>query len=156
MAARWIAMAAALGCLAGCSRSAPPEPSPLYDTSINLHDLMEHVLDPTADVIWGASGIMVDFAGEHDLSPKTDEEWARVHDGAVLLVESSNLLLLPGRLQPGKTWTGQAQKLSVLGLEAMRAVDARDKAALLRIGGDIHDACEECHRVYVLGEPPKP
>jgi hypothetical protein len=156
MAARWIVMAAALGCLAGCSRSTPPEPSQPYDTSIKLRDLMEHVMDPTADVVWGASGTMVDFEGEHDLSPKTDDDWAKVHDSAMLLVESGNLLLLPGRLQPGKTWTGQAQKLSMLGIEAMRAADARDKAALLRIGGDIHDACEECHRVYVLGEPPKP
>jgi hypothetical protein len=156
MAARWIAIAAALGCLAGCSRSAPLEPSPPYNTSISLHGLMENVLDPTADVVWGASGTMVDFEGEHDLSPRTDDAWARVHDSAVLLAESGNLLLLPGRLQPGKTWTGQAQKLSLLGIEAMRAADARDKAALLRIGGDIHDACEECHRVYVLGEPPKP
>lgn len=156
MAARWIAVAAALACLAGCSRSAPPEPPPPYNTSIDLQDLMEHVFDPTAEVVWGASGTMVDFEGEHDLSSRTEDAWAKVHDGAMLLAESGNLLLLPGRLQPGKAWTAQAQKLSMLGIEAMRAVDARDKAALLRIGGDIHDACEECHRVYVLGEPPKP
>src|ERR1700730_13772249 len=67
MAARWIVMAAALGCLAGCSRSTPPEPSQPYNTSIKLRDLMEHVMDPTADVVWGASGTMVDFEGEHDL-----------------------------------------------------------------------------------------
>jgi hypothetical protein len=156
MAARWIVMAAALGCLAGCTRSMSPEPSQPYNTGINLRDLMEHVMDPTAAAVWGASGTMVDFEGEHDLSPKTDDEWTKVHDSAMLLVESGNLLLLPGRLQPGRTWTGQAQKLSMLGIEAMRATDARDKAALLRLGGDIHDACEECHRVYVLGEPPKP
>ena len=146
---------AILGCLAGCSGSTPPEPAPPYNIGITMQDLMEHVIEPTADVVWGAAGTMVDFAGEHDLGPRNDDEWEKVRDGAMLLVESGNLLLLPGRLQPGKTWTGQAQKLSMLGSDAMRAADARDKAALLRIGGDIHDACEECHRVYVLGEPPR-
>ena len=146
--------------LAGCQRAAPPAPpappAATYNTAIPLHDLMEHVIDPATDVVWGASGTMVDFKGEHDLAPKTDAEWAKVHDAAMVVAEGGNLLQLPGRIRPGKTWAGQAARISALGLEAMKAADARDKVAMLRIGGDIHDACEECHRVYVLGEPPKP
>lgn len=147
-------------CLAGftaCQKPAPAQPAaPTFNTTISLHDLMEHVIDPSTDIVWAASGIMVDSHGEHDLSPRTDEAWARVRDAAGVVAESGNLLLLPGRLRAGKTWTGQAARLSALGLEAIKAADDHDKVAMLRIGGDIHDACEECHRVYVLGEAPKP
>ena len=159
MGVRTIAAAAAV-CLAGlaaCQKPAPAAPPPPpFNTTIPLHDLMVHVVDPSTDVVWAASGIVVDLHGEHDLSPKTDAAWAKVHDAAAVVAESGNLLLLPGRVRQGKTWTGQAQKLSALGLAAMAAADAKDKGAMLRIGGDIHDACEECHRVYVLGEAPKP
>jgi hypothetical protein len=157
MSVRGMILAVGLMGLAACSRPTPSAPPPTaFNTTIGLHDLMEHVIDPSTDVVWAASGTMVDFKGEHDLSPKTDTEWAKVHDAAMIVAEGGNLLQLPGRIRPGKTWTGQAGKLSALGLEAMKAADAKDKVAMLRIGGDIHDACEECHRVYVLGEPPKP
>ena len=157
MKRRLMVLMAGMASLAGCHKpaTAPPPPPP-YNTSIGLHDLMEHVIDPNTDLVWAASGVMVDMRGEHDLSPKTDAAWARVHDAAAVVAESGNLLLLPGRLRAGTTWTGQAWKLSSLGLAAMKAADAKDKGAMLRIGGDIHDACEECHRVYVLGEAPKP
>jgi hypothetical protein len=153
---RGIAAAACLASLAACERPAPAPPPPPFNTTIPLHDLMVHVIDPNTDVVWAGSGVVVDMQGEHDLSPKTDADWAKAHDAAAVVAESGNLLLLPGRMRSGKTWTGQAQKLSALGLAAMKATDDRDKAAMLRIGGDIHDACEECHRVYVLGEAPKP
>ena len=159
MGYRDLIVAAGLILFAGCQRAAPPPvaaPPVVFNTTIPLRDLMEHMIDPATDVVWAASGTMVDFKGEHDLAPKTDAEWARVHDAAMVVAEGGNLLLLPGRIRPGVTWTRQAGRLSTLGLEAMKAADARDKAAMLRIGGDIHDACEECHRVYVLGEPPKP
>ena len=152
---------ATLALLAGCQQPKPaaqvPAPAPPpFDVSIPLHELMEHVLEPQTDIVWSASGVVVDFKGEHDISPKTDEAWAKVHDAAMVVAESGNLLLLPGRAREGKTWTQQAQSLTRLGLEAMKASDAKDKDAMLRIGGDLHDACEECHRVYVLGEKPKP
>lgn len=154
-------MWAGLASLAACQKPTPPAPAahratPPFNTTLSLHDLMEHVIDPATDIVWGASGIMVDMKGEHDLSPKTPQGWAVVRDAAALVAESGNLLLLPGRVRDGKTWTGQAGRISTLGLAAMKAADEKDKDALLRIGGHLHDACEECHRVYVLGEPARP
>ena len=151
-----IGLLAALACVTACQRPDPSPPTALFNTTLGLHDLMEHVIDPAADNVWAASGVVVDLQGEHDLSPKTPEAWGRARDAAAQLAESGNLLLLPGRLRPGRTWARQAQTLSLLGLASMKAADSRDKAAMLRLGGDIHDACEECHRVYVLGEAPKP
>jgi hypothetical protein len=142
--------------LAACQQRPTPALPPRFNTTLSLHQLMTEVIDPNTDVVWAASGVVVDMQGEHDLSPKTDAAWANVRDHAAVVAESGNLLLLPDRLRPGKTWIRQAQTLSILGLAAMKAAGAKDEGAMLRIGGDIHDACEECHRVYVLGEPPKP
>jgi hypothetical protein len=167
---RWIALAALalVAASAGCSQPKPAAPAASsasaaaavpaarYDVSIPLKELMEKVLDPATDVVWSASGIMVDFKGEHDLAPKTDAAWAKIHDAAMVVAEGGNLLQLPGRARAGVTWGRESQKLTRLGLEAMAAADHKDKEAMLRIGGDLHDACEECHRVYVLGEAPKP
>ena len=77
-----MALAAAIA-LAGCQQPKPaaqaPAPTPPpYDVSIPLHDFMEHVLEPQTDIVWSASGVVVDFKGEHDISPKTDEAWARI------------------------------------------------------------------------------
>lgn len=151
-----VAMASLVGLAACHQRPTPAAPPPLFNTSLGLHELMGRVIDPNTDVVWAASGVVVDLHGEHDLAPKTDAAWAKVRDAAAVVAESGNLLLLPDRLRPGKTWIRQAQALSALGLAAMKAADEKDKGAMLRIGGDIHDACEECHRVYVLGEAPKP
>ncbi|MDB5479138.1 MAG: hypothetical protein JWO83_191 [Caulobacteraceae bacterium] len=153
--ARAAIAAACLATLAACQKSAPPAPPP-FNTTIPLHELMTRVIDPATDAVWAASGVVVDLQGEHDLSPRTAAAWARVRDAAAVVAESGNLLLLPGRVRPGRTWTRQARTLSALGLAAMRAAELKDRTAMLRIGGDIHDACEECHRVYVLGEAPRP
>jgi hypothetical protein len=155
-----LAAGAAVLLLAACAKPAPAPaaagPAPSYDVSIPLKDFMLRVLDPATDVVWGASGVMVDFKGEHDLSPKTDEEWSKLHDAAMVVAESGNLLQLPGRARDGVTWNREAHRVTTFGLEWIKAIDARDKEGVTRIGGDIHAACEECHRVYVLGEAPKP
>ena len=154
---RIIAAMALVVLSAACSKPAPPAaPAPAFDTTIPVHDLMEDVVEPNADAVWRASGSIVDAKGVHDLSPTTDAGWASVRSSAAVVAETGNLLLIPGRARPGKAWTAGAQRLTALGLMAMKAADARDKDALLRVGGELDDACDSCHAVYVLGEPAKP
>ena len=66
----------------------------IYST---IKDLMESIIDPSADVLWGAAGTVVDKEGIKELSPKTPEEWLNVRRAAVRLIEGSNLLMMPGR-----------------------------------------------------------
>src|SRR5690349_4740560 len=47
-----------------------------------VKDLMESIVDPSADVLWGAAGTVVDKEGVQDLSPKTQEEWLNVRRAA--------------------------------------------------------------------------
>ena len=151
---RWLIVAASALALAACAKpTSTPTP---YDTSISTHDLMTDVVEPNADAVWHASGAIVDFQGEHDLSPTTDAGWADVRGHAAVIAEAGNLLLLPGRMRPGPTWTAKAHALTELGLEAVKAAKTKDKDAMLRIGGELDGVCDECHEVYVEGQPGKP
>jgi hypothetical protein len=138
-----------------------------------IRDLMDSIIDPSADVVWGAVGSVVDQDGVHDTFPKTQEEWLNVRRGAIRIIEGSNLLMMPGReaappgskseapgveLEPPeitalikknrRSFDAFARTLQALGIEAVRAIEAQDTAALLEIGGRIQDACEGCHQVF--------
>jgi hypothetical protein len=143
---------------------------PVYST---IKELMESIIDPSADVLWGAVGTVVDQEGIHESFPKTQEEWLDVRHAAVRIVEGANLLMMPGReaapagaksevpgveLEPAqmtalikknrKTFDAFAKALQVLGVEALRASDGKDVAQLLDVGGRMEDVCEGCHQTF--------
>jgi hypothetical protein len=123
-----------------------------YNTEIAVKDLMDHAIDPSADIVWAASGYVVDMQGTHDLSPTTPEGWKKVEDNAAIVAELSNALMLPGRSPGEPKWNQFATRLQGTALAAMRAAQRRDKAALLSTGSDMFLACTACHTYYVLGE----
>src|SRR5437667_7449081 len=63
----------------------------------SIKDLMESIIDPSADALWGAVGTVVDQAGIHESVPKTPQEWLDLRRAAVRIIEGSNLLMMPGR-----------------------------------------------------------
>jgi hypothetical protein len=138
-----------------------------------IRDLMDSIVDPSADVVWGAVGTVVDQDGARETFPKTQEEWLNVRRAAIRIVEGANLLMMPGReaappgakseapgveLEPPEItalirknragFDGFARALQAVGAEAMRASDMQDTATLLDIGGRMQDVCESCHQVF--------
>jgi hypothetical protein len=139
----------------------------------SIRELMQSIVDPSADALWGASGTVVDNEGIHDMSPKTPEEWLDVRGAAVRIIEGGNLLMMPGReaapagaksetpgveLEPAqiaalvkqkrKDFNGFAKALQLLGLEALRATDAKNTDLLGEIGGRMENVCEGCHQTF--------
>jgi hypothetical protein len=139
----------------------------------SIKDLMESIIDPSADAIWGAVRTVVDQQGVHEIFPKTPEEWLDVRRAAVRIIEGANLLMMPGReaappdaksevpgveLEPAaitalikknrKQFDAFAEELRFLGLEALKAADAKNAGLLLDVGGKIQDACERCHKAF--------
>jgi hypothetical protein len=139
----------------------------------SVKDLMESIIDPSADALWGAAGTVIDKQGAQDLSPKTPEEWLNVRRAAVRIVEGANLLMMPGReaapagtkseapgveLEPAeitalikkkrKSFDGFAKALQALGLEALRASEAKNVPLLEDIGGRMESVCESCHQTF--------
>jgi hypothetical protein len=143
-------------------------------THTTIKDLMESIVDPSADVIWNASGTIVDQnEGTIERLPKTADEWLEVRRAAVRIIEGANLLTTPGRqtappgtksetpgveLEPseitaliGRNRTGfnaLAIALRDLGWEALRATEAERTDALLDIGGRMQEVCEGCHQTF--------
>src|ERR1700749_1671144 len=58
---------------------------------LRIKDLMEPIIDPPADTLWGAVGTVVDNEGIHEMFPKTQEEWQEPRRAAVRMIEGSNL-----------------------------------------------------------------
>jgi hypothetical protein len=139
----------------------------------SVRDLMQSIIDPSADALWGAAGTVVDKEGIHELFPKTPEEWLDVRRAAVRIIEGGNLLMMPGReaapagtkseapgveLEPPqitalikknrRNFNAFAKALRVLGLEALRASDAKNAVLLLDIGARMENVCESCHQTF--------
>src|SRR5687768_17861626 len=64
-------------------RSAPAEPQPEYRTTGTIKDLMDSIIDPAADELWGAVATTVDATGTHEKFPQNDEEWKQVRRSAI-------------------------------------------------------------------------
>jgi hypothetical protein len=144
-----------------------------YAPTATIKDLMDSIVDPSADDVWNAVSTTVGPEGTKDKVPATDEEWAAARRGAIRLVEGANLLMMPGRhvARPGEksetpgvelepqemealvngdrpAWEKRVQAFHTAGLEVLHAIDAKDTARLFELGSTLDTACENCHRQY--------
>jgi hypothetical protein len=148
-------------------------PAPPYNTVATIKDIMDSMVDPSADYIWESVGTEVSAKGVIEKAPKTDDEWKEERRRAILLVEAANLLVMPGRkvAQAGEksenpgielgpeeimaiidgnraTFHRLAHEFQQTAIEQLEAVNKKDLPALLKVGGDIDTRCENCHKTY--------
>jgi len=142
---RW--MAAALIGLGACTQ-AEQEAAANYRPVGDLADLMAGVVEPSAEVIWDAVGVIVDAEGEHHLAPQTDEEWLALRFAAYTVAESGNLLMMPERALDQAAWITMSQSLVEVGQRAIEAADARNIDAVFDVGAEIYYVCTNCHSTY--------
>ncbi len=126
-----------------------PDPAPAYRPVANVKQTMEWILDPAADAIWDSAGFIITAEGETDLSPTTDEGWEHARNGAAVVAETGNLLIMPGR-SGGPDWVGYSQELTAAAEIAMAAAEAHDAEALFDAGGHVYQACRACHDQYMV------
>ena len=156
-------------------------PQPEYAPTATIKDIMDAIIDPSADVVWESVQTIVTPAGTDERMPKTDEEWAAVRRGALRVVEGTNLLMMPGRhvarpheksetpgveLEPEEIeaninkdraqWNKLAKGLYETSMEALKAIEAKDVNALIDIGGRMDMSCENCHMAYRYPNQPLP
>jgi hypothetical protein len=139
-----------LAALASCARDEQAA-GPRYEMVADVRQTMESIIDPAADTIWDSAGSVITEAGEQDLAPATPEAWARVEAAAVVLAESGNLLMMPGR-SAGPDWNGYASDLVGAGKQAMAAAREQDADALFDAGGRLYDVCLACHDQYLVDD----
>ena len=131
--------------VAGCGGA--PAPPPFRVVADNKL-LMQSVIDPSADFVWDSVKTIITKDKTEEIRPHTNEEWLAVRNAAVALTESGNLLMMAPRAKDGGDWMKMAQGLVDTASVALRAADAKDADGLLRVGGEIDEACENCHKKY--------
>jgi hypothetical protein len=151
MKQQWVVLFAGVLALAACQKPAETARR-TYNLDLTTKELMKYAIDPSADIVWAASGYVVDEKGTTDLSPKTREGWLVVENNAAIVAELSNTLMLPGRSPGEPQWIEYSRRLYDAAMATKKAAHDQDRAGLLRTGGDLYAACTACHKYYVLGE----
>lgn len=110
-----------------------------FEEVADITQLMNALIIPSSNVVGN-----VGLDGE-----PTDDDWAEVERQAIVLAESANLLLLPGRAQGRQDWIDAAKALRASAVTAIDATREHDVDALtIDISGAIFDACTACHDRY--------
>ena len=149
-----------------------------------VKEIMEGIVDPSADVLWESVATNITAAGIEEKAPKTDDEWATVQHSALVLAEAVNLLKMRGReiARPGDAntksgpdapeltpaeiqekvnrdwslWITHANRLQETAIKAWGVANARDVNGIVDVGDAIDKACESCHLEYWYPDLKKP
>ena len=138
-----------------------------------IRDLMHSVVDPNATVLFDSVQTVVDRRGTTEIAPRTDEEWRQVRARAEVLLAIPDQLTAPVRrpTRPRDRAATPEVELETAELHALletkhadfalrasklrdalsivlRAIDAKDPAALLDSFNGLDHACEGCHVRY--------
>jgi hypothetical protein len=167
--------AVSIMCTVACQGTPQTEPpsDAEYIPTATVKDLMQSIVDESADVVWLAVTAVHTAEGVKETRPRSDGEWNGVRLGAIALAESANLLLMPGRrvARPGETsetpgvelepeemdaliaenradWNMRARALHEAATKALSAIEAQDADRLFEIGEEIEHACEGCHSAF--------
>ena len=128
------------------------EPTPPFRPMADVQQLMVSIVDPAADILWGAVGTVISEEGIDEWSPRTDEEWAAVQNAAVVVMEAGNLLMIGDRARDNLAWMRMADNLVDAGALALEAAESKNPDALLDVGADVYYACDRCHNLYWIGD----
>jgi hypothetical protein len=165
---------------------APPKSEPVVSDLrpvASVLDLMLGVIDANADIMWESVATISGPKGVEERQPRTDKEWAAVRTNALLVIEGANMLMVEGRkvARPGQqleepggatdytpaqaqteiekdrpAFVAFAHALQDAAGHALTAIDKRDANALLEAGGDLDEACENCHKRFWYPNSPTP
>ncbi|MEQ1884908.1 MAG: hypothetical protein ABL967_07585 [Bryobacteraceae bacterium] len=152
---------------------APRQPGPEYRTNATIKEIMDLIVDRSADHIWQSVSTEVTLKGTFDHVPKTDEDWAEERSRALMLMEASNLLQMPDRkvAPPGSkaenpeieetpeaiqelidkdraSWIKYAHGLYDAAEALLKAAEARNAEGIEKGGEGLDKACENCHMNY--------
>ncbi len=112
-----------------------------------MSDLMVKIIYPSSDALFYIES----------RTPTTEAEWTVLEGQALMVAESANLLMMPGRARDQKQWMADAKLMLDAGAAAVTAVKAKDVAAIAALSDQLMESCTSCHRHYRKGYgQPKP
>ena len=138
--------ASAYALLGGTAGGAPaPAAAPHVAVPISVNALMVALVDQASHEIWD---------GGNQARDLTDREWLLIEQHSLQLAGAGSLISLGGTgpadrgwaLSPA--WQDWSRKMSMVALDAKKAVDTKNKAALRMAGDALVETCEGCHKVF--------
>ena len=119
--------------------SPPPPATPVKPAIVGtMSDLMVKVIYPASDAIFYIT----------TRQPTTEAEWVELQGKALMVAESANLLMMPGRARDEDRWMEDAKLMLDAGRAAYRAARAKDLAALEALNDQLYESCTSCHQHY--------
>jgi len=141
-----------------------------YAATATVMDLMVSMIEPASKVVFDAVKTVETPTGVQEKAPATDQEWMDLRRNALLMIESANLLLMPGRhiappqfakvhnegeLAPADIEVRVAKDRAAFNrfatafrqaaVGALKAAEARKAADFGPVSEAIDSACENCH-----------
>ena len=107
----------------------------------NMSQLMINIIYPTSDAI---------FYVDRD-EPKNEVQWNALANQALMLAESGNLLLMPGRARDQGEWVKDAKMMIDAGAAAFKAAQAKDMDGIVALSEQLSNSCIACHLKYRPG-----
>jgi cytochrome c556 len=145
MKAAGLLTALACGSLATFGQAQEPDAAANALPHVSIKEVMEKTITPATNVLWNA------------LEPPTDEQWAALEEAAVTLLVAANAIAVGGTGPMDADWVKQPawqafdRLMIVAGMDALKAVRARDLAALMTAGDALYTSCEGCHAQFNPG-----
>lgn len=134
---RTLAISVALAAALGQAASSRP---PMRNVG-TMSDLMVKIIYPASDALFYIES----------RTPKTDAEWTVIEGQALMVAESANLLMLPGRARDQKQWMVDAKLMLDAGADAYAAAKKKDVAAIAALSERLMESCTQCHKNYRPG-----
>jgi cytochrome c553 len=115
----------------------------------SMSDLMVKIIYPASDALFYIES----------RTPKTDTEWTALEGQALMVAESANLLMMPGRARDRQQWMDDAKLMLDAGAAAVKAAKTRNVDAIAALSDQLMASCTTCHKHYRPGygqRPPPP
>jgi hypothetical protein len=107
----------------------------------SMSDLMVKIIYPASDALFYIES----------RTPKTDAEWTALEGQALMVAESANLLMLPGRARDQKQWMADAKLMLEAGAAAVKFAKTRNVEAIAGLSDQLMESCTSCHKNYRPG-----
>lgn len=114
----------------------------------SMSDVMVTILRPASDAIFYIE----------TRTPADGDGWTALAGQALMVAETANLLMLPGRARDDKQWMADAALMRDAGEAAFKAAKSRSVEAVAAVNDQLYESCTTCHRHYRpgYGRPPGP
>ena len=88
--------------------------------------------------------------------PKNDVDWNALRGQALMLAESANLIMMPGRARDEGDWIKYSRAMLDAGASAFKAAQAKNIEAIRAVNDQLYNSCVDCHTQYRPNYPRRP